>query len=172
MNKLSSLFILLLLICNSSIAQDKASALRDAEITSKATLTSDFNTVLKHTYPSIINLMGGKEKGIELLETTFSNMEQQGFVFEKARVTNVSEVVHEQDQYRCYIETQNQMKFNTTRIKSKSYLLGIYDENKKVWHFLEAKQLKNQAMVDQVLPNFKTSLVIPEDEIQQEEIKD
>ncbi len=171
MNKLPTLLILLLLVCSSSISQDKVSVLRDAKITSTATLKEDFNTVLKHTYPSVVDLIGGKEKGIEILQSTFGQMRQNGFVFEKADILNVSEVVFEQNQYRCYVEGFNQMRFNETRISSKSYLLGIYDNTKKFWYFLEAKQLKNQAMLDQVLPNFKTSLVIPDDEVKQETIK-
>lgn len=171
MNKLPLLLILLLLVCNYSISQDKTSALRDAKITSIATLKEDFSTVLKHTYPSVLDLMGGKEKGVELLESTFEQMRQGGFVFEKADVIKVSDVVFEQEQYRCYVESFNQMRFSETRIKSKSYLLGIYDDAKKIWYFLEAKQLKNKEMLDQVLPDFKTSLVIPEDQVKQEPIK-
>ncbi len=177
MNKLHSRFLMLLIFCSGiSFAQSteelKASALRDAKITSEATLKMDFETVFKHTYPSIIELMGGKEKGIELLKTTFATMETQGFVFEKADILGVSDIVFEQEKHRCYIEGFNQMKINGMRIKSKSYLLGIYNSEDKIWYFIEAKQLKNQAMLDMVLPNFETSLVIPEDDMQTEKIEE
>jgi len=152
--------------------QTKESALRDAKTISEATLKMDFKTVLKHTYPSIVELMGGNEKAVELLVTTFDSMKEQGFVFEKADVINVSEIVKEQDQYRCVIEGFNQMKFNGMRMKSKSFLLGIYNEDKAYWYFLEAKQLKNTALVEQILPNFKTELNIPDDEMTTEEIKE
>ncbi len=168
---------MLLLFCNSiSFAQTteelKTSALRDAKITSSATLKMDFETVFKHTHPNIIKLMGGKEKGIELLKNTFETMKTQGFVFEKADILGVSDIVFEQEKYRCYIEGFNQMTMNGMRIKSKSYLLGIYNKEDKIWYFIEAKQLKNKAMLDMVLPNFKTSLVIPKDDMQTEKIED
>ncbi len=168
--------MLLLLGSSISFAQSteelKASALRDAKITSTATLKMDFETVFKHTYPSVIKLMGGKEKGLEFLETTFNTMKSQGFVFEKADVLGVSDVVFEQGKYRCYVEGYNQMTMNGMRIKSKSYLFGIYNSEDKIWYFIEAKQFKNKALLDMVLPNFETSLVIPQDDVQTEKIEE
>jgi len=168
---------MLLLVGNSiSFAQDKselkAQALKDAKATSQATLKFDFNTVLKHTYPGVVTLMGGKEKAITLLESTFNSMSQEGFVFEKADITSVSDVIFEQDQYRCYVESYNQIVMNNLRIKSKAFLLGIYDADLKYWYFIEAKQVKNSALMEQVFPNFKTSLIIPDNEMIQEKIED
>lgn len=164
------LLIIALLITFTTLSQTKEEALRDAKITSKATLSEDFSTVLKHTLPSVTNLMGGKEKALNTIKISFDNMKKQGFVFEKADVVNVSEVVKEQNEYRCYIENSNQMKLPHMRIKSKSYLLGIYDADGKKWWFIEAEKMKNKAILDQILPNFKTSLIIPKDEITTESL--
>ncbi|WP_347923239.1 hypothetical protein [Pontimicrobium sp. SW4] len=168
---------MLLLVCGSiSFAQNKselkAQALKDAKTTSQATLKFDFETVLKHTYPGVVTLMGGQEKAINLLESTFNSMAQEGFVFEKAEIINVSDIVYEQDQYRCYVESYNQMTMNNLRIKSKAYLLGIYNANLKYWYFIEAKQVKNSALMAQVFPDFITALVIPDNEMTQEKIED
>ncbi len=166
---------MLLLFCGSicfaqSTKELKEWALRDAKIASQATLKMDFDKVLDHTYPSALELMGGREKALDLIKATFSTMKENGFVFEKADVLGVSDIVFEDNQYRCYIEGFNQMVMSGMRIKSKSYLLGIYNSEEKFWYFLEAKQLKNEAMVNKVLPNFKTSLEIPDDEMTTEEI--
>ena len=175
MNKITSTILMLLLFCSSiSFAQStealKASALRDAKIAAQANLKMDFNKVLDYTYPSILELMGGKEKAVELLNSTFNTMKENGFVFEKADVLGVSDIVFENDQYRCYIQGFNQMIMSGMRIKSKSYLFGIYNSEAKFWYFMEAKQLKNEAMMKQIFPNFKTSLEIPDDEMTTEEI--
>lgn len=171
MNKCSSNILMLLLFCSSiSFSQSKESALRDAKITSEATLKMDFETVLKYTHPEVVKIMGGKIKAVDFLKSTFSNMETQGFTFEKADVINVSDIIYEQNQHRCYIEGFNQMTMSGMRIKSKSFLLGIYNDSDKIWQFVEAKQLKNQQMVDMVLPNFETSLKIPDDETTTEQL--
>lgn len=167
-------FLLTLLLISSSVlfSQTKEQALKDAKITSVATLNMDFGTVLKYTYPPILDLMGGKENAEKTIEEVFNTMKTQGLVFEKAEVISVSEVIFEQNQYRCVVEGFNQIKMINQRISSKSYLLGIYNTKDKFWWFLEAKQLKNKAMVDQILPDFKTSLDIPEDDMKVETIKD
>ncbi len=173
MKKIKSLCILLAIAVNvSTFAQTKEDALRDAKITSKATLNMEFETVLKHTLPAIVELMGGKEAAISTIKNMFDGMKAQGFVFEKADVKGVSEIVKEQGQHRCIIEGFNQMKMSGQRIKSKSYLLGIYNDAGGYWWFIEAKQLKNELMLDQILPDFKTALDIPEDDIKTESIED
>jgi hypothetical protein len=168
----STFFILFILLFFYGFSQTQENARRDAEITSKATLEMDFKTVLKHTLPSVVDMMGGEENAVKYLNETFEGMTEQGFVFEKADIVNVSEIVQEQGQYRCIVENKNQMKMLNQRIKSKSYLLGIYNEDKDYWWFIEAKQLKNNALVGQILPDFETNLEIPEDEMQTEPIDD
>ena len=150
----------------------KELAKQQAEVTATATIALDFKTVLMHTHPGVTKLMGGEETAVQMMENTFKAMGEQGFVFEKAEVISVSDVVFEQDEYRCYVQNKNQMRMNDTRIFSDSYLLGIYDNEKKIWYFLEAKQLQNTGLTDQILPGFETSLNIPEDNIVTEEIKD
>jgi len=166
------MLLALIAISISGFSQTKEDALSDAKITSKATLEMDFETVLKHTLPAVVDIMGGKEAALLLLNNTFDTMKSQGFVFEKADVLSVSEIVEEQGQKRCVIEGFNQMKMAGQRIKSKSYLLGIYNTTDNFWWFIEAKQLKNKAMLDQVIPNFETSLEIPDDDMQVEQIED
>ena len=173
MNKFKKIMLVVLITTSlSAISQNKEDALSDAKITSKATLEMDFKTVLKHTLPKVVSMMGGEDAALTLLKSTFESMASQGFVFEKADIISVSDIVEEQGQYRCVIEGYNQMKMANQRIKSKSYLLGIYNSDEGYWWFVEAKQLKNQAMIDVVLPNFETKLDIPDDDVQLEQIED
>ena len=173
MNKLRNLILLVFVTLSVSVfSQTKEDALIDANTTSKATLAMDFDTVLKHTLPKVVDMMGGKEAALTLLTSTFDSMKTQGFEFEKADIISVSEIVEEQGQYRCIIEGFNQMKMAKQRIKSKSYLLGIYNEADGYWWFVETKQLKNKTLLDMVLPEFETSLVIPDDDVHVEKIED
>ncbi|RED48978.1 hypothetical protein [Seonamhaeicola aphaedonensis] len=136
MNKLTKTVIILLVFSGITFAQTseelKASALRDAKITSEATLKFDFETVFKHTYPPIIEIMVGYETGMEFIKSTFDKMKSEGFEFENADIISVSDIVFEQDEYRCYIEGFNQMKINNMLIKAKSYMLGIYNPEKEI----------------------------------------
>ncbi len=124
----------------------------------------DFETVLKYTHPTIIENSGGKEVLLETITKAFKGLEAQGFVFEKAEVVDVSNIIKENREYHCLVQNSNQMKVTGTRIKSKSYLFGFYDAKKQQWYFLEAEQLKNKALIDKFFTEFKTSINIPEDE--------
>ncbi|MDD7885964.1 hypothetical protein [Flavivirga sp. 57AJ16] len=175
MNKITSTVLMLLLFCSSiSFAQStevlKASALRDAKSICQATLKMNFDKALDYSHPGFLKMMGGKEKAIELLNSTFNTMKESGFIFEKSDVLGVSDVVLEDDEYRCYVEAFNQVIMDGKRIKTKSYLFGIYNAETKLWCFIDIKQLKNEAMMNQVLPNFKTSLKIPDDEMTTEDL--
>ncbi len=167
------IFVVVLFVTFSAYSQNialKKSALRDAKIAAEATLNSDFDLLLKHTYPPIIEVMGGKENALSIIKAAIKGMKEQGMVFEKAEVVSVSDIVNDDGEYRCYVEGNNQIKMPGMRIKSKSYLLGIYNEEQKFWYFLEAEKLKNKALADKVLPNFKTALVIPPDTMETETI--
>ena len=172
-NNLKNTFICLLITASFNLfAQTKTDALRDAQLTSTASLKMDFETVLKFTLPSVLDMMGGKEAALKVISSTFEGMKSQGFVFEKADINGVSDIVKEQGQFRCVVEGYNQMIMSNQRISSKSYLLGIYNETDKHWWFIEAKQLKNEALTNQILPNFETALEIPDDDLKVEPITD
>lgn len=147
-------------------------AIENAKTVSTATIAMDFDTVLNYTYPSVLELMGGKEGAITLLKTQFDTMTAEGFVFEKADVKGIISFAKVKDEYHCILETFNQMKMPKMRITSKSFMFGIYDDYAKHWFFVEAKQLKNPAMRDMIFPDFYTTLELPDDEMTTEPIED
>lgn len=164
-----NLFILSLFFSLTVLCQTKEEAFRDANITTKATLQSDIKTVLQHTYPPVLEMMGGREKALTFITKTMEDMTEKGFKFENATVISVSKIVKEQNQNRCFVKNNYTMTFNGYRIKSEAYLLGIYNDDDKFWYFIEAKQLSNPA-IETVLPNFKTALIIPEGKSSSEKI--
>lgn len=153
-------------------SQTKEDALKDAKITSKATLDGEYETVLKHTLPSVIEMMGGKDVALYFIESTFEGMKKQGFVLEKVDILGVSEIVEEQNQYRCIVEKYTEIVIENQRVKSKSSLLGIYNKEGKYWWFIEAKDILSDEITQEILPNFKTDLEIPDDEISFESLED
>ncbi|WP_179353326.1 hypothetical protein [Winogradskyella vidalii] len=165
MNKTKKLALLVLLTTSINLfSQNKADALRDAKIASEAAFNMNFETVLKHALPAVIEEMGGKDAALKVMKSSFEGMKSQGFEFEKTEIKQVSEVVKEQGQYRCIVENFNQMKMSGKRVLSTTYLLGIYNDTDDYWWFMEANKLKNKTQSDIILPNFETQLKIPEND--------
>lgn len=161
------LLALLLMLSSSSFAQTKeelkASALRDAKLYSKAKVKLDYETVIKHTHPSIINGSGGKAKVLENLKTSYASFKSNNkTAYEKSNVKSVSNVVFENGEYRCLVESYDQIKKDNARTKSKNHLIGTYNDAAKIWVFFKARELKGE-MGNVFFPDYKTSLDIPKD---------
>lgn len=175
-NNFFTLIAFILIASNVSFSQsEKANAktaLEEAKLVAAATLMKDYETVMDYTLPSVVELMGGRESAVQLITSTMVGMESQGLVFEKAEILEVLEMKHEQNQQRCVLKGMNQMKMGNERTFSESYLLGIFDETANHWYFIEARQLKNTDLIQQVIPGFETSLNIPEDKTTTEVITD
>ncbi|NRD18556.1 hypothetical protein HNV08_00735 [Winogradskyella eckloniae] len=171
MNKLKKI-VLLAFITVSTIAfsQTKESALNDATATVKANLNMDFETVVKHTLPAVLDMMGGKEAALKVLKSTMESAKAQGLVIEKADVISVSKITKEQGQSRCIMKGYTEMTMSGQRVKSTIHFVGIYNDVDNYWWFVEAKQLKNEVLANKIAPNFETSLEIPEDDVQVEEL--
>jgi hypothetical protein len=67
----------------------KVLAIENAQAVSNATRSMDFETVLKYTLPSVVELIGGKEATVQMLTAQFDKMTTDGFVFEKAEVKGI-----------------------------------------------------------------------------------
>ena len=168
--------LLLFVFCATQVfSQDmkalKSSAMKDAQAACDATIKSDFKTLLTYTHTNVLNAAGGSEVMESYLKSTFDQMIANGFVYEIAETKSVSDIVNEQGVYRCYVQNYNVMKMNDKRITSTSYMLGFYNEKLKKWTFVEAKEMKGNGAVIQYFPDFKTSLEIPENTINIEDIK-
>lgn len=163
------LFILLPLLSygqEQNVEALKKLAERDAKVAAKATLSSDFKTVLEYTHPNIIEASGGIDVLLPQIESMFEKMKENGFLFKKIEVDFVSDIIKEQGEYRCYIRNINVMVVEDRTIKSTSYLLGFYLEDKKNWVFLEADKMEVKQQRDLFFPGFKTSLDIPKDTVE------
>lgn len=171
MNKLKKiLFIAVVAVGSVAFSQTKESALKDASATLKANMDMDYETMIKHSLPAVLDMMGGKDAALKVLKSTMEGAKAQGLVIEKSEIVNVSELKKEQGQSRCIVKGDTQMTMSGQRVKTKIHYIGIYNDVDKYWWFVEAKQLKNKVLANKILPNFETSLEIPEDEVEVEKI--
>lgn len=139
-------------------------AMAQAKITSDATVAGDFSTVLDYTLPSVLDMMGGKEAALSTISTAMAGMKEQGFEITKSEVKKMVGFAQEEGQYRCVIENYVVLDHPDYAVNSTSYIFGVYDEEASQWYFIEGAQLKNDALAQMVIPGFKTSLNIPDDD--------
>ncbi|UZO81834.1 hypothetical protein NBT05_05055 [Aquimarina sp. ERC-38] len=161
------ILLLLLLAYHSTYAQNKedlkALAQSQAQQVLDATIDQDAPTLLRFTHPKILKKYGKKElKG--LITDVFKAMEEGHIRIEKSEVTEVSELVKEQGEYRCLVKNQIRMSASNQIVAIKSAMIGFYDDGNQQWNFIESSKLTKDPETQNLFSDFKTSLEIPEDE--------
>lgn len=139
---------------------DNKSIKEQAELTANALLRSDYETLLNHTYPVIIEAVGGREKMISLIENGRIEMEGQGISFESTAIGDPTETEAAGDEIHCLILQTIILKVPKGRMKSESYLLAISQDNGAHWFFIDTVNLTMES-IKNVIPNYNPNLVLP-----------
>ena len=83
---------------------------KQAELTAKALLNDDYETLIKFTYPKVIELVGGRDKMISLIKKGKIEMGQQGISFDKVIIGKPSKTVIAGDEIHCLVPQTVYMK--------------------------------------------------------------
>jgi hypothetical protein len=153
--------VLLLILPVSLFAQDAAVVKRQANVVAKALLTSDFKTVIAHTYPKAVEIGGGKVKMLQVMSASINQMKSQGFAFEKITIGEPGKFYKAGTQVHCLVPEQLIMKTSKGRMAASSNLLAVSNDKGKSWSFLDLNR-GTMASLKTLFPNFNNNLVIPQ----------
>jgi len=157
----TSLTLTFILITYSSFGQvDNKKIKEQAELTAKSLLEDDYESLLKFTYPKVIELVGGRERMISIIKNGKAEMKQQGISFESVTIGEPSETVKAGDEIHCLIPQTVFMKVPKGKMKSESYLLAVSQDNGNNWFYIDTTNL-TMDNVKMVLPNYNSDLKIP-----------
>ena len=133
---------------------------KQAELTAKALVNDDYETLIKFTYPKVIELVGGRDKMISLIKKGKIEMGQQGISFDKVIIGKPSKTVIAGDEIHCLVPQTVYMKVPKGKLKSETQLLAVSRDNGSNWFFIDAVSL-NKDNIKRVLPNYNFDLVLP-----------
>jgi hypothetical protein len=140
--------------------EDKKRIKEQAESVAKSLLEDDYETLLKFTYPKIIELSGGPDALIELIKNGKAEMSQQGVTFDKVMIGEPSQTVKAGDEIHGIVPQTVYMKVPTGIIENESYLLAISRDDGNHWYFIDGANLTPQS-ISTLLPNYNPALVVP-----------
>lgn len=151
--------------CNSETKSDNdlnhSEAIKSqAEKMCQLLLKKDFSAFADFTYPKVIELMGGKEKMVEIMENGSKQMESEGTVFLNVTLGEPSEIVTNGNELQCTVPQTIQMKVPNGKLVSKSTLIAISSDKGKNWFFIDTSGKDIQTM-NSILPNISLELVLP-----------
>ncbi|MEL6675244.1 MAG: hypothetical protein AAFR61_23750 [Bacteroidota bacterium] len=135
-------------------AQDEASLIREsAEKIAQATLDLDFSQIVTFTYPGLVELMGGKDQMITLMESSLGGMKEQGFVIESVEIGQPSKRVKAGEEIHCLVPQKLAMTFSGGTIITESDMIGISQDQGKSWTFLGTSNMTTEQLLA-ILPEY------------------
>jgi hypothetical protein len=144
--KYFSLLLVLTLSLNLS-AQTANDNLNEQLLNMKnAFLEEDFSTVADYTFPKIIEMMGGKDKMVEVSKATFSKMKSQNYIVANISFKDPSEFLEYKGDLQGTIRQVLVMNTPNGRIQSETTLLAISQDDGKNWVFLDTSGFQKASL--------------------------
>jgi len=135
-----------------------------ALVVSNSMFTGDYQTLLNHTHPNVIEFMGGKETALKILSKDLESLKDEIDLDKiEYEVSDEIQIAEHADGYHCLVPTTMIMEMDGMRMKTSSYLFGFSDKEGKHWNFIEADRL-NHSSGKKIFPDFKTTLIVPNDQ--------
>lgn len=160
----TKLLILLFLFINVSFAQINQD-LHKKEIKNQAIkmkdglLNKDYQTYSNYTYPITIKAMGGKTKFISSLKEKINGMEKEGLIFLNVTIGETNKILKVKNELQTTIVQEIELKVPDGKIKSKSFLIAISDNNGKNWFFIDTSS-KPISEIKKKIPNLSNELIL------------
>lgn len=131
---------------------------------STALVQKDWNSFSTHMHPTLLQMLGGKEKFVVFLEQQMKSMEEA--TINKTGTGNVLQLLRYNNQWQCVVESYLEMTVEATVISSVSSNLGISYDNGASWKFIrlsngneeQMKKMFNDLSPDLQVPNNKTAV--------------
>lgn len=155
-------FIIIVAIVQLLVSQTHSEEIKkQAEIAAKALVDGDYETLIKYTYPKLIERMGGKDYFMNIINAGKAQMASQGTTLEKFTIGTPSDVVKAGNELHALVPQTLTMKVKNGKMKTDGYLIAISKDNGSHWFFLDTSTL-NMENIKMILPNYNMALVIPE----------
>ena len=152
---------LLRVVTQNSIADPQTERIRKgAEENSAALTAGDFSRVVDFTYPKAVEMLGGREKMVELLRHGTEEMQSQGAAILGAQVTEPKEVVTFGTKRFAIVPMVVKSRIPEGTITAKSFLLAISTDEGMTWTFLDGAGITKEILA-QVIPDFPPQLSLP-----------
>jgi len=165
MRKVTSFRIVLMLILIITLTNcqaPKTSPLRDrikneAEKMCNSLVNKNYEGFVTYMYPPLIELMGGKEKVIDILRKGLP----EGSTIERVKISYPSDTIMINNQIQCTLKEVIEMNVKGGKLLSTSTLIGISDDHGKIWYFLDANS-KSLVTLKRNFPDLSGRLILEE----------
>lgn len=125
-----------------------------------AFVSSDYETLIKFTYPSLIEEAGGPEKSFEQIKKDIEDLKNQGVTFDSVYVGQPTIFVNAGEEIHTLIPETMFVNGPRGTLMSESYLIAITKDKGLTWYFIDAAEIDNNN-IKKMLPHYNLDLKIP-----------
>jgi hypothetical protein len=126
-----------------------------------ALLTFDAATIVKYSYPGIIDRFFEGEKNVaSSLENGRKDAEAMGFKMISAEIGPPSDFAKANDEVYTFIQTKSTSLIREDTLKSESFYLAITKDNGINWNFID-KSFILVAGIKTLFPNYNEQIPVP-----------
>jgi hypothetical protein len=168
----SSLSFFLLFITLASFGQHKKLDTATSMVNLKTSVNrmkqslmdGDYPTFTSYIHPQVANLVGGKDKLIELTKESYKILEIEGYKISAVTIEYPAAIIdNSPDNLQTIVQENLTLKNKKGRLISKSYLIAISNDMGATWFFIETSG-KTLDEMKSVFPFLNNNLVIPKKE--------
>jgi hypothetical protein len=118
----------------------------------------DWAAFADHMHPSLIELLGGKDKFAVFIEQQMSSMNDASF--DKLGTGNVLQLIKYKNQWQCVVESYLQMTVDSIVVSTVSSNVGVTFDEGNTWKFIRVSD-GNEAKIKQFFPDISPAINIP-----------
>jgi uncharacterized protein (TIGR03067 family) len=146
------------------IETDQNASLKDsvkakAEEVNNALMRHDFGKVVDMSHPKVIEMGGGRDKTISMMEARSQDMKSRGVVIRSATVGEPSDPVKSGAELFIVVPFRLEMTFPGGKAFQDSFVIGDSVDQGKTWVFVDGTG--DTKTIKQILPNLPEQLYLP-----------
>lgn len=163
MTLIRSLLLLLVVPCFAMAADDelKAKVKKDITTLSEATVKGDATVVADLTHPGIHDLIGGRDKLIEVTKNVLKQLDAVGLKMDSYKVGDPSDIVKTDKEMYVVVPFSIVMKGAPGTITAEGYCVGVSGDAGKTWKYVNGGDRNGEKLIQQILPNLPKDLKLP-----------
>ncbi|QYJ67520.1 hypothetical protein [Flavobacterium litorale] len=162
--------ILLLLIVLLSVPTVKAQSgngamdaviLEQANKMGNAFIAGEYDTFGGYAHPTIVTMMGGKEKMVAEIMRSFELIKSKGVAFTAINYGKPTEIIQYEGQLQCTLSQTIKMDTDGGKVDAEAILIAVSMDNGENWYFIDPTGNSIDTM-RKIIPTLSRSLKIPE----------
>lgn len=126
----------------------------------RAFIEGDLGRLADYTYPRLIELIGGREKMIEIVRKGVEEMKAEGFEPLSYVPSAPTQVLREGARTYAIVPLKFRMRAPTEILVSDSFMIAVSDDDGKNWKFLSGSSI-DQEKLKLILPDAAGKLKLP-----------